>query len=74
MRNTSTVHWKKDFHVFCLDPIWTLKARLWRTGLALDAARRCEMDCLQNRQFEGESLTRPQATHSENPHHDMLPR
>ena len=28
----------KDLYVFFLDPIWTLKANVWRTGLPLDPA------------------------------------
>jgi len=28
----------RDLHVFDLDPIWTLKAKLWQTGLRLDPA------------------------------------
>ena len=28
----------QDLHVFCLDPIWTLKAKVWRTGGKLDPA------------------------------------
>jgi hypothetical protein len=28
----------QELHVFCLDPIWTLKANVWRTGSSSDPA------------------------------------